>query len=265
MRDDQYRIHMIRYARSDRNRPANFFGGDPHDTPMPIDYFVWVLSNGARTIVVDTGFDEAVGRRRQRETIHPVGEGFRAIGLDPGTVSDVIVTHMHYDHAGNHDLLPGARYHVQDCEMAYVTGRCMCHHLLRHPFEEEDVVAMVRKVYQGRVEFHDGTGTVAPGVTVHKVGGHSRGLQIVRVETERGPVVLASDASHYYEHIENDRAFSVLVDLAELLEGYRTIRKLAPSMKHVVPGHDPAVFDRYPAAGPGLEGWAIRVDLEPNR
>lgn len=264
MRDDHYAIRMIRYARSDRNRPANFLGGDPHDTPMPIDYFVWVISNEARTVVVDTGFDAETAIRRQREMLNPVGEGLKAVGVDPDTVSDVIVTHMHYDHAGNHDLLPRARYHVQDCEMGFVTGRCMCHHMLRHPFEEEDVVAMVRKLYAGRVEFHDGESQFAPGISLHKVGGHSRGLQVVRVETARGPVVLASDASHYYEHIETDRAFAVLENLSDLLEGYRTIRRLAPSMKHVIPGHDPAVFARYPAAGPGLEGWAIRVDLEPS-
>lgn len=265
MRDDIYTIHMVRYGRSDRNRPANFHGGDPHDTPMPIDYFVWVIANAHRTFVVDTGFDAETGLRRGRDLLKPVGTGLKAVGVDPGAVTDVIITHMHYDHAGNHDLFPRARYHLQDCEMGFVTGRCMCHHLLRHPFEEEDVVAMVRKVYAGRVAFVDGEETIAPGISVHRVGGHSRGLQIVRVNTERGPVVLASDASHYYEHIENDRAFAVFENLSDLLEGYRTIRRLAPSMQHVVPGHDPEVFARYPASGPGLEGWSVRVDLPPSR
>jgi glyoxylase-like metal-dependent hydrolase (beta-lactamase superfamily II) len=263
--DDTYKIYMIRYARSDRNRPANFFGGDPHDTPMPIDYFNWVITNDKRTFVVDTGFDEETARRRGREMLKPVGLGLKAVGLDPETVSDVIITHMHYDHAGNTGLLPRARYHIQDAEMAFVTGRCMCHELVRHPFEEEDVVAMVRKVFAGRVEFYDGEATIAPGITVHKVGGHSRGLQVVRVATERGPVVLAGDASHYYEHIETNRAFSVFDNLSDLLEGYRTVRRLAPTMQHVVPGHDPEVFNRYPAAAPEMEGWVIRVDLAPSK
>jgi glyoxylase-like metal-dependent hydrolase (beta-lactamase superfamily II) len=255
---------MIRYGRSDRNRPANFHGGDPHDTPMPIDYFFWVISNDRRSFVVDTGFDAGTAKRRGRELLKPVGSGLKAVGLDPDQVRDVIVTHMHYDHAGNTELLPNARYHIQDCEMAYVTGRCMCHHLLSHPFEEENVVSMVRKVFAGRVDFYDGEAEIAPGITVHKVGGHSQGLQIVRVNTARGPVVLASDATHYYEHIEKDRAFAVFDNLSDLLEGYRTIRRLAPSMQHVVPGHDPLVFNRYPAV-PGMEGWAVRVDLPPTQ
>ena len=78
------------------------------------------------------------------------------------------------------------------------------------------------------------------------------------------PVVRASDAAHYYEHIEKDRAFTVFENLTDLLEGYRTISKLAPSMQHIVPGHDPEVFERYPAAE-GMEGWGVRLDLPPSR
>ena len=261
---DTYKIYMIRYARQDRNRPANFFGGDPHDTPMPIDYFNWVITNDERTFVVDTGFDEASAVRRGREMVKPINKGLEAIGLRPDRIDNVILTHMHYDHAGNTEMFPAARYHIQEREMAYVTGKCMCHELIRHPFEEEDVVSMVRKVFAGRVEFYDGDGEVAPGITVHQIGGHSRGLQSVCVNTERGPVVLASDAAHYYEHIENDRAFAIFDSLSELLEGYRILRRLAPTPQHIVPGHDPEVFNRYPAAE-NMDGWAIRVDLPPSR
>lgn len=263
MAEDQYEIFMIRYGRADRNRPENFYLGDPHDTPMPIDYFYWVIRNEARSFVVDTGFNAETARQRGRELLKPVPEGLAALGLTPDKVPDVILTHMHYDHAGNNDLFRGARFHLQEREMSFVTGKCMCHDLLRHPFEEEDVVTMVRKVFAGRVEFHDGASEVAPGITVHHVGGHSRGLQCVRVNTARGPVVLASDAAHYYEHIENNRAFMVFENLADLLEGYRLLKKLAPSMRHIVPGHDPAVFGRYPAAA-GMEGWGVRVDLPPS-
>ena len=84
-------------------------------------------------------------------------EGLKALGVDSDTVSNVIISHMHYDHCGNTDMFPRARYHVQDKEMNFCTGRCMCHGFLRYPFDEADVVSMVRKVYAGRVRFHDGT------------------------------------------------------------------------------------------------------------
>lgn len=263
MSDDTYEIFAIRYARADRPRPENFIGGDPHDTNMPLDYFVWLVRNEARTIVIDTGFDSHMASRRGRKVLTPIGEGLKALGVAPDTVKDVIITHLHYDHAGNRDLFPEARYHLQDAEMAYATGRCMCHGLLRVPFEVDDVVSMVHKVYAGRAEFHDGTAEPFPGITVHLVGGHSKGLQVVRVKTRRGWVVVASDASHFYEHIETGRAFPIVHDVEALLEGYRIVKRLASSPLHIVPGHDPLVMARYPAVSKGLEGLAVRLDVPP--
>jgi glyoxylase-like metal-dependent hydrolase (beta-lactamase superfamily II) len=195
--------------------------------------------------------------------VKPVGEGLAALGIPPDSVRDVIVTHLHYDHSGNHDLFPRARYHLQDAEMAYSTGRCMCHAQMRIPFETDDVVAMVRKVFAGRVVFHDGHEQLAPGLTVHHIGGHSKGLQCVRVKTARGHVVLASDASHLYAHMDDGRVFPVTYNVAETLEGYVTLRKLADSPDHVIPGHDPQVLDRYPAARSGVEDWIVRLDVHP--
>ena len=92
-----------------------------------------------------------------------------ALGIAPESVKDVIISHLHCDHCGNYDLFPQARYHLQDREMTYATGRCMCHRALRLPFEVEDVVAMVRKLFAGRCAFHDGEDQIVPGVTVHNI------------------------------------------------------------------------------------------------
>jgi glyoxylase-like metal-dependent hydrolase (beta-lactamase superfamily II) len=263
MADDIFRVHAIKYGSAARRRPDNYIGGDPHDRPEPIDYFVWLVRGRGRTVLVDTGFDRTMGARRHRVVDHPVEEGLAALGVTPDAVTDVIVTHMHWDHAGNHDLFPAARYHVQDAEMAYATGRCMCHGFLRMPFECEDVTAMVTKVFAGRVTFHDGDAELWPGLTVHAAGGHSKGLQCVRVMTGRGAVVLASDATHLYEHIEQDRIFPITHNPAEVLESYARIRRLAASPAHIVPGHDPLVLARYPAESPGLSGWIARLDADP--
>jgi glyoxylase-like metal-dependent hydrolase (beta-lactamase superfamily II) len=175
----------------------------------------------------------------------------------------VIVSHLHYDHTGNYDLFPNARYHLQDEEMAYATGRCMCHAHLRLPFEVEDAVAMVRKVFAGRVTFHNGADEVAPGIEVHRIGGHSKGLQCVVVKTRRGPVVLASDTTHLYAHVEQARVFPIAYNIGEVLEGYQTLKRLAGAMERIVPGHDPLVLKRYPAAKQGLKDWVVRLDVEP--
>ena len=175
---------------------------------------------------------------------------------------DVIVSHMHYDHAGNLGAFPNARFHLQDAEMAYCTGRCMCHGMLRGAFEADDVATMVHRVFEGRVQFHDGDAEFAPGITLHKLGGHTKGLQVVRVKTARGFVVLASDATHLYANLEREHPFPVLADVGDYLEGLQTLRRLASSPRHIIPGHDPLVLTQYPAARPGLEG-VVRVDLEP--
>src|SRR5581483_7578356 len=125
----------------------NYIGGDAHDVLEPLDYFVWAIIGPGGPFVVDTGFDAGMGARRKRVVTRPIGEGLKAIGVEPGAVENVIVTHLHYDHTGNYDLFPRARYHLQDGEMAYATGRCMCHAHLKMPFECDDVVAMVRKVF----------------------------------------------------------------------------------------------------------------------
>ena len=137
----------------------------------------------------------------------------------------------------------------------------MCHHQINHAFEADDVSRMVHRVFAGRVQFHDGTDELAPGITVHKIGGHTKGLQCVRVATERGPVVLASDATHFYAHIDSRRVFRVLYNQGDMLEGYNTLERLAGASERVIPGHDPLVLERYPAASASTNGWAVRVDL----
>ncbi len=221
---------------------------------MPLDYFVWAIKGPRQTFILDTGFDAKMGVKRERQFLRSPAEGLRAIGVEPESVRDVILSHLHFDHCGNYDLFPQARYHVQDKELAYCTGRCMCHPALRRPFEEEDVIAIVRKLFAGRVQFHDGAAELAPGLSVHHVGGHSKGLQVVRVWTRRGWMVLASDASHFYANMEQGRAYPILHSLEDTLEGYATMRTLASHPDAIIPGHDPLVVARYPAPPRSCKG-----------
>lgn len=255
-----YEIYAIKYGHHERKASENFLGGDPHDGPMPLDYFVWLIRGQGREIVVDTGFNAAVAAKRGRRITLPVEEGLRLMQVDVAGVRDVVITHLHYDHVGNFDLFPQATFHLQDLEMQYATGRCMTVDAMRHAYELEDVVGMVRRVYAGRVKFHDGDGELAPGVTVHHVGGHTMGLQIVRVATRRGWVVLASDASHFYANMEQSRPFPIVYNVGDMVEGWHRAQALAQSPAHVIPGHDPLVMARYPAPAAALEGTVVRLD-----
>ena len=257
-----YEVLAIRYAHLERTARHNFVGGDEHDQPMPLDYYVWAIVGAGRTVIVDTGFDENAARLRGRQLVRPVAAGLEAVGISPEQVEHIVISHMHYDHAGNHDLFPRARYHVQDDEMAYCTGRCMGNAEVGGVFDADAISAMVRKVFSGRVQFHDGDEEIAPGITVHKVGGHTRGMQIVRVSTQRGWVVIGSDSAHFYANLAPGRPFPIFDDLTAYLEAQRTALELASSPQHFIPGHDPLVLTRYPGARNGLEGVA-RLDVPP--
>jgi len=259
----EYEVYAVRYAHHDRRSAENFLGGDPHDAPMPLDYFVWAITGSGKTYIVDTGFGAEQARQRRRELLRSPVEGLAAIGIDPAKVEDVIITHMHYDHAGGLDLFPNATFHLQDREMAFCTGRSMSHGAFSHSMAVGDVLGMVRRVFAGRVRFHDGAEELAPGLSVHFIGGHTMGLQCVRVVTRRGAVVLASDAAHLYAHLDQHRAYPVVYNVAEMLEGHETLRRLAASPRHIVPGHDPLVAKIFPAARPELEGVVMRLDVEP--
>jgi len=260
----EYEVYAIKYAHHARRASENFIGGDPHDGPMPLDYFVWLVrgSDGknAREIVVDTGFSAAMAAKRQREHLRCPTDGLKLLGTDASTVKDVVITHLHYDHVGNFDLFPAAHFHLQDLEMRYATGRHMGQPVFSGAFEVEDVVGMVRRVYAGRVHFHDGDAEIAPGVSLHLIGGHTLGLQVVRVATRRGWVVLASDASHFYANMEQARPFPIVYSVADMVEGYARLRQLADSPAHIIPGHDPLVLERYPAPSQQLEGIVVRLD-----
>jgi len=263
MADPNYEVYAIKYATRNAFRHDHFIGGDPHDAPMPMDYFVWLIRSAARTFIVDTGFTREVGEARKRTFLRSPAEGLALMGVKAADVENVIITHMHYDHVGTFHDFPRAQFHLQDAEMAFATGRQMRHTRFRHSIEVEDVVGMVKLVFGDRVTFHCGDAELAPGLSVHHIGGHTPGLQSVRVMTQRGWLVVASDATHYYEHFEKDRCFPTVYNVGDTLEGYARLRRLAASPKHIIPGHDPLVMQRYPAASKQLEGIAVRLDVEP--
>ena len=254
-----YDIFAVKYATREARRGENFYGGDPHDGPMPMDYFVWAAVSPEHTVVVDAGFTAEVATRRQRTHLRTPMEGLQLIGIDAARVQHVILTHLHYDHVGNLNGFPAATFHVQESEMAFWTGRHAGRGVFPALVEPEDVLFLVRENFARCVRYVRDKVEIVPGITVHRVGGHAAGLQVVRVPTARGFVVLASDATHFYANIDEDRPFSLVHVLPEMYDAFDTVRALADSPAHIIPGHDPLVMERYPAATPDLAGIAVRI------
>jgi glyoxylase-like metal-dependent hydrolase (beta-lactamase superfamily II) len=262
--EPQYEVYAVKYAHHPRRASENFIGGamggDAHDGPMPLDYFVWLIRGAGREIVVDTGFSAAVAAKRGRQHLRCPTAGLSLLGVDSRKIKDVVITHLHYDHVGNFDLFPAAALHLQDLEMRYATGRHMSEAQFGGAYDVEDVVGMVRRAHAGRVRFHDGDAELHPGISVHLIGGHTMGLQAVCVRKRRGWVVLASDASHFYANMEQERPFPIVWSVSDMVQGYRRLRELADSPAHIIPGHDPLVLERYPPASRGTEGVVARLD-----
>ncbi|MDN5843790.1 MAG: N-acyl homoserine lactonase family protein [Alcaligenaceae bacterium] len=256
-----YEVYAIKYAHHKRSIRDNYIGSDPHETgSMPMDYFVWVVRNSEHTIVVDTGFNAQVAKARGRDFLRCPVSSLSLLDIDPGSVQDVVITHMHYDHVGNFELFPTANFHIQDKELSFATGRSMRHAALRAAYEPRDVAEFVLRVFEDRVVFHDGDELLLPGVSLHWVGGHTAGLQAVRVWTRKGWLVLASDAAHYYGNMELGRPFPIVYHVGDMLEGHQRLYRLADAVDLVIPGHDPEVLARFPAAREDLAGVAARLD-----
>ncbi len=249
-----WEAYAMRYATVQRRRQECFIAYDPHDEATDMDYFVWFLKSGKETILVDTGFSEQAARQRNRTFLRCPISSLQSAGIALEDIHDTIITHAHYDHAGNTRMLKKTRFHLQEREMSYATGKEMRHAFCRHAYDPHDVCDLVYANFEDRVAFHEGEYELRSGITVHWVGGHTRGLQIVRVHTQRGWIVLASDATHYLENIRQRSLFPIVVDAADMLKGYELIESLADSEQHIIAGHDPLTRQHYPLVGPpGLE------------
>ena len=224
------------------------------DGPQEMAYYLWLLRSAERTIVVDTGFSATGGGRRGREFLVEPLEALRRVRVDPGAVDLLIVTHLHYDHTGHLDAFADTPTVVSRSEVDFWTGPLAARAQFAAHIEADEVRRLAERVSDGGVVLIEGEHEVAPGVVSIEVGGHSPGQTILAIDGEGGPILLASDAVHFYEEVERDRACAVLHDLARVYLAYDTIREHVERGARLVAGHDPLVMDRFPRleVDPGL-------------
>ncbi|WP_256987993.1 MULTISPECIES: N-acyl homoserine lactonase family protein [unclassified Rhodococcus (in: high G+C Gram-positive bacteria)] len=243
-------VLALQYASRTALRSNLFHQRDERSTEsQTVAYYVWLALSKNNTVLIDAGISAATaesvdGLDYHGSPIDLLGE----LGLTPDDIDTCILTHLHYDHTGVVAELPIARYVVQRRELEYWTGpwaaRITREHWLHSRADTEHIGTADRG---SRLDLVDGDLDLFPGLSVHAVGGHTAGMQVVRVNTDRGPVVLASDASHFYENFEDDSPFAILHALPDMYGAFDRIRELAAGSGAVVPGHDPLVLDRFAA------------------
>lgn len=250
-----YEVVAVRYATRETTKSECYYRyssyGEP-DAPYRMDYFFWLLRSGDETIVVDTGFDPEVGARRGRSLVVAPLDALARLGVEPGAVSLLVLTHLHYDHTGNLEPFADAELVLPRRELEFWSGPLASKAQFAAIVEPAEIERVVAAQRAGRVRLFDGSTQVAPGIEAIDVGGHSPGQAILVVEGVDGPVVLASDAIHFYEELERDRPFEVLADLAEMYAAYDVLREHERAGAVVVAGHDPEVVTRFAGGAGGV-------------
>jgi glyoxylase-like metal-dependent hydrolase (beta-lactamase superfamily II) len=246
-----YEVYALKYSERDTTA-CQFFYRESSHAKLTLDYFVWLILGGPHPILVDTGFPEDEARKRgMRNYVSPAAMVERA-GVKPADVPMALITHLHYDHWAGHGLFPNAQYWMQRDEVAFWTGPFAGTPAFRQSANVDSLARLVTLNYADRVRIIDGDREVLPGLRLHRVGGHTAGLQIVSVQTARGPVVLTSDASHFYHNVEKRQPVQIITSLPEMLTAFETIDALAGSERLIVAGHDPLVADRFKPVEPGI-------------
>ncbi len=245
-----YDVHAVRFASAPYG-VKNLVAGVTDARSIDIAFTVWVLRGGGKTVLVDAGFyrDKFIQQWKPRDFVKPSDAINTALGIKPGDVTDIIVTHSHWDHMDGVDLFPNATIHIQKEEYEYYIGPAG-EVLHRGGVDAEDATMMAGL---RNVTLVDGDSkSPLPGITVYTGGKHTFASQFVGVNTRRGTVVIASDNAYLYENLEKHLAIAQTVDAASNLRAQTRMLSLAASPSLVVPGHDPAVFDRFPLPGKGV-------------
>jgi glyoxylase-like metal-dependent hydrolase (beta-lactamase superfamily II) len=247
----RYEVYALKYAERDTTA-CQFLYREPSHAPLTLHYFVWLILGGPHPVLVDTGCLEGDARERgMRGYVSPAAMVERA-GVRAEDVPLALITHLHYDHWAGHSLFPGAEYWIQRDEVAFWTGPFGRSPAFRQSANVDALARLVTLTYADRVRIVEGDCEVLPGLRLHRVGGHTAGLQIVTVATRRGPVVLTSDASHFYRNVERRQPVQIITSLPEMLAAYETIHALAGAGRRIVAGHDPEVADRFDQVEPGI-------------
>jgi len=244
----QYEVYAVRYATiADFPVSGLIQGADPA-RKLDIAMTVWLLKGNGRNILVDSGFyrEQFLKRWKPKDFVKP-GEALAPLGLKPEDVTDVIITHMHWDHADGMDLFPKARIWVQKDEYTYYTGEAWQHNDTHGGIDKDDVVTAVRLNMDGRVGLVNGDAQeIIPGITCYTGGKHTYQSQYVGVSTKAGAVVLASDNMYLYENLEKHVPIAQTLDADSNLRAQDRMKQIAAKPGLIIPGHDPAVFDKFP-------------------
>lgn len=250
----QYQVYAIRYATLPAFPVSGLVAGADRTRKIDIAMMVWLVQGNGRNILVDAGFyrDQFVKQWKPVDFVKP-SEAISRLGLKPEDITDLIITHAHWDHADGVDLFPKARTWIQKDELEYYAGSGWQSPRTHGGVFAEDVLALVKLNTEGRVGLVNGDAQeVLPGIACYTGGKHTYASQFVAVNTAAGTVVLASDNMYLYENLEKHMPIAQTLDAESNLRAQDRMKQLAGDPRLIVPGHDPAVMTRFPNPKQGV-------------
>lgn len=248
-----WEVFAIRYATIPGFRVSGLVAGADTSRRLDIAMMFWLVRGAdGRAVLVDAGFKRAdlIDRWKPTRYVRPDSALARA-GVNPSDVSDVIVTHVHWDHFDGADLFPKARIWIQREEVDYhIDAAGMARN---RAIDAPDAAMLHALRAAGRLAMTDGDAReIIPGITVYIGGKHTFQSQYATVRTVQGTVVIASDNMYLYENLEKHRPIAQTLDAASNLAAHARMVTLAPTPRLVVPGHDPLVFERFARLSPDV-------------
>jgi glyoxylase-like metal-dependent hydrolase (beta-lactamase superfamily II) len=250
----QYEVYAIRYATIPDFAVNQLVAGAEAGRKLDIAMMVWLVRGNGHNILVDSGFyrEQFFKQWHVTDFVKP-SDAVKRAGVEPEDITDVIVTHMHWDHADGMDLFPKARVWLQKDELEYYAGEAWQSRRTHGGIDPDDVIAAVKLNMQGRVGLVNGDAQeILPGVTCYTGGKHTYASQFVAVNTAAGTVVLASDNVYLYENLEKHVPIAATLDADSNLRAQDRMKQLAASPRFVIPGHDPAVMTKFTGSKPGV-------------
>jgi glyoxylase-like metal-dependent hydrolase (beta-lactamase superfamily II) len=246
-----YEAYAVRYATLTGFPVASLVQGAEKARKLDIAMTVWVLKGGGRTILVDSGFyrPKLLEQWKGIADFTRPDKAVERLGVKPEDVTDVIITHTHWDHADGADLFSKAKIWIQKAEYEHYFAKAK-----PGPDGELDhLTALVKLHADGRVNLVDGDAReIIPGVTVYTGGKHTFESQYVGVKTRGGTMVIASDNVYLYENLDKHVPIAATLDARSNLAAQDRMKQIASDMKLIIPGHDPEVFVRFPKVADGI-------------
>jgi glyoxylase-like metal-dependent hydrolase (beta-lactamase superfamily II) len=247
----EYSIQAIRYA-SAEDEVAGLVMGAPKDEKINIAMVVWLIRGGGHNILFDSGYhrDTFLKYFPATEYIRP-DEAVKLAGVQPEEITDVVISHAHWDHMGGIDLFPKAVVWIQKEEFRYYTGDAWQPSGNHGGIDPEDVQQLVKLNTEGRVRLVDGDNVeIFPGIRAYTGARHTYASEYLRVEGSPA-FVLASDNCYLYRNLAEHKASATFTeaDHAANIKNQDRMIQLAGSPDRVIPGHDALQFQKFPTQG----------------